>query len=132
MCIVFAYFIHKFACTVSENVFIKTNIEVNWESKCFGCNSCTSVTATSADVCICSLSQTIMVKTIISRGLDLGALSTWTRSIVHRLSWIVLHHSTSTIMHGGRNQHTTCSKTNSGMQTNLLSNKYCNYVFICF
>lgn len=57
---------------------------------------------------VCSLSQTIMVKTIISHELDLGASSTWIKYIVHRLSWIVLLHSTSTIMHRDGNQHTTC------------------------
>ena len=57
---------------------------------------------------VCSLSQTIMVKTIISHELDLGASSTWTKSTVRRLSWIALLHSTSTIMHRDGSRHITC------------------------
>lgn len=91
------------------------NWELNEKQKSVRCNSNTYKSGTSADVCVYSLSQTIMVRTIISHELDLGGLSTWTRSIVHRLLWIVLLHSTSIIMHGVGNQHTTCSGTKSGM-----------------
>jgi len=86
--------------------------EVNLGIKLSNCNILDAISALTClqllIMSVCSLSQTIMVKTTISHELDLGASSTWTKSIVHRLSWIVLLHSTSTIMHRDGNQHTTC------------------------